>query len=644
MYTVSDAFLQAVQNNTRNYYWTGTLTTTKGTTCEFGNKDILKGSGYITNRCSGDNEIELGSVYSAELGITLLSDIDRYSVYGAELRLLFHLELEDGTFETVPMGIFEVAEANRSARHLELKAYDYMLRFEKGFSAEVSSGTPFQLLTLASKACSVELAQTQEEIELLPNGKEPFGIYTSNDIETWRDLIYHMAKCMGCFATITRTGKLALRTFGAKSVFNVPDTQRFSSGFSDFKTRYTAVSSTNLRTKEVEYYALDPDDALTMELGESPLLQYGLEETRKRILETILQSVSVICYVPFDSETIGNPALDVGDVLTFSGGQADSTALTCITAYTYKINGKHSIKCVGKNPKLAAAKSKNDKNITSLLNQVESGKIIYYSFINAAPFSIKTTAQEVLSIEYVSASETSATFLASVLLETVPDTTGGELTIKAAYKNGDDEDKTFYPIETLSAGKHILNLFYPIQTVASNSARKFQVFLSAEGGTVKIGEGQIRATVSGQGLVSGITSWDGKIQITELFERLAVGTDFLYGVASFTESVQTEFILPHTAVASDTFSRLRFETQSFVVQALNENLSNTVIIRSYTMDTGSPGEYDHSVVLISSDAFLLKSDYSYLSTETQINYGKMNTLSIETVKYSRIDSLEVSVC
>ena len=180
--------------------------------------------------------------------------------------------------------------------------------------------------------------------------------------------------------------------------------------------------------------------------------------------------------------------------------------------------------------------------------------------------------------------------------------------------------------------------------MASNSARQFKVFLSVEGGTVKIGEGQIRATVSGQGLVSGITSWDGKIQITELFERLVVGTDFLYGVASFTESVQTKFISPHTAVASDTFSRLRFETQSFVVQALNENLTNTVIIRSYTMDTGSPGEYDHSVVLISGDAFLLRSDYSYLSTETQINFGKMNTLSIETVKYSRIDSLEVSVC
>jgi hypothetical protein len=39
-----------------------------------------------------------------------------------------------------------------------------------------------------------------------------------------------------------------------------------------------------------------------------------------RKTDSILQSVSAICYVPFDSETIGNPALDVGDVLTFSGG------------------------------------------------------------------------------------------------------------------------------------------------------------------------------------------------------------------------------------------------------------------------------------------------------------------------------------
>ena len=44
------------------------------------------------------------------------------------------LRVEGGGFEEVPMGVFEVGEANRTARCLELKAYDYMLRFEKSFN------------------------------------------------------------------------------------------------------------------------------------------------------------------------------------------------------------------------------------------------------------------------------------------------------------------------------------------------------------------------------------------------------------------------------------------------------------------------------------------------------------------------------
>lgn len=80
MYPVSEAFLQAVQENTRRYYWTGRITTTKGVTYEFGADDIVKGSGYISSQCCGTTEIEIGTVYAAEMGITLLSDIDRYTL------------------------------------------------------------------------------------------------------------------------------------------------------------------------------------------------------------------------------------------------------------------------------------------------------------------------------------------------------------------------------------------------------------------------------------------------------------------------------------------------------------------------------------------------------------------------------------
>ena len=48
MYPVSEAFLQAVQENTRRQKWSGRITTTKGIKYEFTDKDIVKGSGYIT--------------------------------------------------------------------------------------------------------------------------------------------------------------------------------------------------------------------------------------------------------------------------------------------------------------------------------------------------------------------------------------------------------------------------------------------------------------------------------------------------------------------------------------------------------------------------------------------------------------------
>ena len=46
-----------------------------------------------------------------------------------------------------------------------------------------------------------------------------------------------------------------------------------------------------------------------------------------------------------------------------------------VSGMTVKINGKTSLNCVGKNPRLSQAKSKNDKNIAGLLNCVEIGKI-----------------------------------------------------------------------------------------------------------------------------------------------------------------------------------------------------------------------------------------------------------------------------
>ncbi|MFQ9012556.1 MAG: hypothetical protein ACLR6S_01115 [Lacrimispora saccharolytica] len=575
MYPVSEAFLQAVQGNTRKYYWTGKITTVAGVEYSFTQEDIVKGSGYITAQCCGNSEIELGAVYAAEMGISLFLDIDRYTLEDAKVELSYHLRLADGSYEAVPMGIFEVSEANRTAHVLELKAYDYMLRFDRDFNGFETIGTAYGMMALCGTACGVELAQSQAEIEALPNGSELLSIYPENDIETYRDVLYFTAQVLGGFFCINREGKLEFRQYGNTPVMEILQKHRFSSSFSDFVTRYTAVSSTNLRTQTAEYYALEEDDGLTMNLGINPLLQFGLEETRAELCRNILTALAVVNYVPFDSDTIGNPALDLGDVLTFSGGQADSQQITCVTSFTVKIGGRQSMKCVGKNPRLSQAKSKNDKNISGLLNQIEAGKIGIHTFTNASAYTLGETNVRIISIEFASKEENHAQFFGQVVVDVVADTVertanangtivvpfpataadSGTDTNADSTEGGAAEDSTevsvdvslpvtwtedgkvicyvtfelndaeillHRPVETWHSGKHILSLYYPIENVVPNITNTFNVYLRMENGSGTVGIGDCIASISGQAMAAA-AAWDGKITIEESAGLFAIG-------------------------------------------------------------------------------------------------------------------------
>ena len=584
MYPVSEAFLRAVQENTRRYYWTGKITTKGGAVYPFGYEDIVKGSGYVSAQCCGSAEIELGTVYAAEMGVTLFSQIDRYTLDGARVELSYHLRVADGSFEEVPMGIFEVSEANRTAHCLELKAYDYMLRFEKSFNGFESVGNAWAFLELCCKACGVEMENTRAEIEGMPNGRELLSIYPENDIGTYRDVLFFVGQVLGGFFCINRRGRLELRKYGAEPVLEVQGRHRFSSSFSDFITRYTAVSSTNLRTQTAEYYGLEVDDGLTMNLGVNPLLQFGLEETRRQLCGNILADLAAVNYVPFDSSTIGNPALDLGDVLTFTGGQADGEQMTCITSFHCRIDGRQSLKCVGKNPRLAQAKSKNDKNISGLLNQIEAGKVGIHTFTNASAYTVSEDNVRIISIEFAAKEETHVQFFGQAVVDVraaqeertasasgsivVPipvgtdagaesggnrdsageddgsagdgSGTGGstDITVEVelpvtwtedgkavayvTYEFNDSEILAHCPAETWGSGKHILSLYYPIDNLVPNITNTFNVYLRMENGTGEIGTGGCIASISGQGMAAA-AAWDGTVTMEEYVSRFAFG-------------------------------------------------------------------------------------------------------------------------
>lgn len=600
MYPVSEAFLSAVQENTRKYEWSGKITTTGGTVYEFASKDIVKGSGYITRSCCGNNEIELGSVHAAEMKITLFLDVDRYSLEDAIVELFHSLVLPDGTTETIPMGIFEVSEANRHIKTIELVGYDYMLRFDKS-AGDMTSGYPYDFLTFACEKCKVELAHTKEEIETMPNGTELLGIYQDGNIETYRDMIFYVAQVLGRVCQINREGKLELKAYGSEPVVTMEAKLRFSSSYSDFVTRYTAVYSTNEVDAISEYYCLDPDDGLTMNLGVNPLLQYGLANTREVVITNILNAISVINYVPFDSDTIGNPALEPMDVVKFTGGHADDDSISCITSVTYKINGKQTLKGVGKNPLLSSAKSKADKNIIGLLNQVETGKFVICSYENASELIVGTEPIRIIDVTFAAIESTSALFIGNIncvvsaeketvtkeytvshevpivdsiiaravaiakeelaeesdstetesgdgtevvegaedngteetvipeveyetieSMVSVPVTKTVSPTVTFLYKLDDTWVEDYRPMQKVMDGENILSLLYPMGSLGANSAKRLEVYMMMEGGSLMIAQANCKAAVAGSGIASGYTEWDGKIVIEQQISVLTL--------------------------------------------------------------------------------------------------------------------------
>ena len=102
------------------------------------------------------------------------------------------------------------------------------------------------------------------------------------------------------------------------------------------------------------------------------------------------------------------------DVVKFTGGHADDDSISCITSVTYKINGKQTLKGVGKNPLLSSAKSKADKNIIGLLNQVETGKFVICAYENASELIVGTEPIRIIDVTFAAIESTSALFIGNI--------------------------------------------------------------------------------------------------------------------------------------------------------------------------------------------------------------------------------------
>lgn len=507
----------------------------------FTEDDIVGGTFTYNEKCVKSDDIALGGVFVGEFTCSFLpafaSRISRGSWRDRVITFSIGLLVED-TWVDIPCKPYRIDEAMHSKTGVEVTAYDNMHAFDKNFNTSTTTGTLYDMASLACQACGVPLGMTAEQMAALPNGDQVLSVWLTNDIETWRDFISWIAVTACGFATINRAGALEIRTWHSEPDLSLDINDRYTGGkWSDFVTYYTGLSIVNMEDEVTEYISVTPDTGLTMKLGSNPLMQYGTKETKTAQRMAILEALQNFVFTPFSSSGLIDPCLDLGDVIEYTDGLAGDSSVCCVHAMSFKYSRGMSLKGYGKNPAMSDARSKTDKNISGLLSRQDESQIVTHTYMNSAEINLaEDTRTSIIKIRFASINAKIIKLLSEIQLDTTITDEDGIITAKVYYYL-DNDLLSFSPVTTWdNDGKHILNLLYWLQNLEGGRQYTWEVALELNGGTAVIDKEWIHGILEAQGLVA-TEEWDGLVEAEDIITAHTGGSMHALGIS---ESIEFE--------------------------------------------------------------------------------------------------------
>lgn len=693
-YQTSALYKEAIDKECRVTFIDGTLTTAKGTVINIANDVIDQGSCYITNQCVNGDAFSLGSVFSAEAGITLKTEIDRYSLYDASIKLYFNILLSNNEYERIPLGVFYVNDPKRVGKHISIKAYDKMIYLEEDLY-ESLTGTPYDLLYYIANKFNFKLAQSESEIRALTNGNKLLSVDVER-VDTYRTLLSFIGLATCTFACFDRNGQLKLVSYANIESKTIVAKQRTTSSFSDFETYYTSVKASFLVDGAYTPYlkAQEGSTGLLYDLGSVPIIQ-GLPSENQAALDAIFASLTPIKYTPCDITFNGDPSVDLGDkIINIDREGHQFTSLVTFYKWTYR--GRHQIKSAGANPKLTANKDKSAKEIETLQAQVANKTVPVYTFTNVSKHEIEQELEIIATLRFSSSSVTSAIFMATVNFSLDVDGVvefglymdgvflDGSKVVQYCNKGPNSVtmvnylacDKGARYILTLQAKTYFeeSDLRTQAAKIATNEKANQAIVTSYESlvATLKsassvpittlpatitydtvlpsyeqpmmtINKDSIKAIVFAQGL-DAKQAWDGTITVVDESVRLDIAS---VKPLSLLKSSDTLSVIPQVPVGG-TFveSSMRFTIANPTMVSLLNPRDVVVcgeVFKDYTFETAKESAYAYGRehVIIEDNAFKLKTVYVSHGTATEIDEGSLKVVQLNTIDKSRIESVVV---
>lgn len=384
MYNVTAEYLAALKRSARFEHVRGMIGD-----AIFTDANVI--SMNYTNRCSDTSDVSFGSAYIGQIDAVFTDvNITRGSWRGLQISIEAGLQLADDTTEYIPIGVFTIQSAEWSDFGIRIIANDAVIAFDKPFGGtQTQAGYIYDFAAWACLNCNVPFGMTRADTEQLPNGTELLGFYPENDVKTWRDFMAWIAQTVGGFITTNRSGEIIIRSFANTTPIDSWSASDRIAGsvFADYSTLYAGISIVNIEDQTLQFYGAD--DGAAINLGQNPLLQFGLEEIRTRQRMAIASVAQGIRYTPFKTSILSTAVYDLGDVIECDGGIAgDDPIQCCIMAIDWNLKQTTAVQGFGADPALATGKSKTDKNLQGLLSKTQSDQITYYQFKNLEEIAI----------------------------------------------------------------------------------------------------------------------------------------------------------------------------------------------------------------------------------------------------------------
>lgn len=363
-------YREALKEKNRKWRIQIDANTEQNDTFLFQNEDILMNTFSYdeSSICSGN--LDVGSTYANGVSFSLLNDGGRYANIDftrAKLHVKIGLQVKDGGWVDIPMGVFFVTDCSKNRTTIAIKGLDWMYLLNESMDKiTITPGdTPAVILQSIADKYHFEIEADTVNLLRAYSGKLPKMPGISEEV-TCRDFIGYTAALFGKSARFNRSGLLEF--FGiSDTIYETDSDTRTELSLADYVVRPTKIILTDCNDeKYTSTGAGSGSDDYVIELQSNPLL---INKTVTEFAYSNTHQALVKCpYTPYSCRVIGDPSLQCGDRIIHHRAQQNSVS-SIITGFKFNFRGAAYLEAKGSAPQSNRQMTESAKRLVEVRQQ-----------------------------------------------------------------------------------------------------------------------------------------------------------------------------------------------------------------------------------------------------------------------------------